>query len=75
MLLADIMRDSEALPEGAEAALKVSGTEIPMVLVTTADGATSIRGISAGILKEGIRKAERELREHLETVDVVGSEG
>lgn len=75
MLLADIMRDSEALPEGAEAALKVSGTEIPMVLVTTADGATSIRGISAGILKDGIRKAERELREHLETVDVVGSEG
>ena len=75
MLLADIMRDSEALPEGAEAALKVSGTEIPMVLVTTADGATSIRGISAGILKEGIRKAERELREHLETVDVVGSGG
>ncbi|NRB75514.1 MAG: hypothetical protein HRU46_14220 [Verrucomicrobiales bacterium] len=69
------MRDSEALPEGAEAALKVSGTDIPMVLVTTADGATSIRGISAGILKEGIRKAERELREHLETVDVVGSEG
>ena len=69
------MRDSEALPEGAEAALKVSGTEIPMVLLTTADGATSIRGISAGILKEGIRKAERELREHLETVDVVGSEG
>ena len=69
------MRDSEALPEGAEAALKVSGTEIPMVLVTTADGATSIRGISAGILKEGIRKAERELREHLETVDVVGSGG
>lgn len=75
MLLADIMRDSEALPEGAEAALKVSGTEIPMVLVTTADGATSIRGISAGILKDGIRKTERELREHLETVDVVGSEG
>ena len=74
-MLADIMRDSEALPEGAEAALKVSGTDIPMVLVTTADGATSIRGISAGILKEGIRKAERELREHLETVDVVGSEG
>ena len=74
-MLADIMRDSEALPEGAEAALKVSGTEIPMVLVTTADGATSIRGISAGILKDGIRKAERELREHLETVDVVGSEG
>ena len=69
------MRDSEALPEGAEAALKVSGTDIPMVLVTTADGATSIRGISAGILKEGIRKAERELREHLETVDVVGSGG
>lgn len=69
------MRDSEALPEGAEAALKVSGTEIPMVLVTTADGATSIRGISAGILKDGIRKTERELREHLETVDVVGSEG
>ena len=46
-----------------------------MVLVTTADGATSIRGISAGILKDGIRKAERELRKHLETVDVVGSEG
>ena len=75
MLLADITTDSEALPEGAEAALKVSGTEIPMVLVTTADGATSIRGISAGILKDGIGKAERELRAYLETVDVVGSEG
>ena len=74
MLLADIMTDSEALPEGAEAALKVSGTEIPMVLVTTADGAKSIRGISAGILKDGIGKAERELRGYLETVDVVGSE-
>ena len=74
-MLADIQTDSEALPKGAEAALKVSGTGIPMVLVTTADGATSIRGISAGILKDGIRKAERELRKHLETVDVVGSEG
>ncbi len=44
-----------------------------MVFVTTADGAQSIKGISYDAMKKDIRDVDRELRKHLETVNVTGT--
>jgi hypothetical protein len=71
VVLANHKADFELLPAGAKAAHKEAGEEIPMVLVSTADGSTSLRGIPCEKLKEGIREAVRDLREYLETVNVI----
>ena len=73
VVFANSKTDYEDLPAGAKAARKESGNTIPMVFVTTADGSESIRGISYDKLKKDIRDVDRELRKHLETVDVIGS--
>lgn len=73
MVFANSKTDYQDLPAGAKAAQKQSGNTIPMVFVTTADGSESIRGISYDKLKNDIRDVDRELRKHLETVDVIGS--
>ncbi|MEM9280362.1 MAG: hypothetical protein AAGA96_00915 [Verrucomicrobiota bacterium] len=72
-MFADSRSEYEALPAGAKAARKEAGNIIPMVFVTTADGETSIRGITYDDLSRDIREADRELRKHLETIDVIGS--
>ena len=61
------------MPKGAKAARSSAGNMIPMVLVTTADGETSIAGISYDAMKADIRDARRGLEKKLETVDVLGS--
>jgi hypothetical protein len=65
--------DYQSLPAGAKAARKDSGNTIPMVFVTTADGAQSIKGISYDAMKKDIRDVDRELRKHLKTVNVTGA--
>jgi hypothetical protein len=61
------------MPKGAKAARSSAGNTIPMVFVTTADGETSIAGISYDTLKADIRDANRDLKKTLNTVDVLGS--
>ena len=63
------------MPKGAKAARSKAGNTIPMVLVTSADGEKEISGISYATLKDDMRKANRELKKTLETVDVLASDG
>ncbi|MEM6916415.1 MAG: hypothetical protein AAF491_07590 [Verrucomicrobiota bacterium] len=65
--------DYSMLPKGAKAARRNAGNTIPMVFVTTANGEEEIEGISYDILKEDMRDANRDLRDKLETVNVLGS--
>ena len=73
VLFANSKTDWDALPPGAKSARKVSGNTIPMVLVTTADGEAAIDGIPYEDLKADARGAAKELRDLLETVDVLDS--
>ena len=50
------------------------GNTIPMVFVTTADGAKGIDAIPYATLKNDMRKSVRTLRSTLEETDVLGGE-
>ncbi|NNE92691.1 MAG: hypothetical protein HKN23_13675 [Verrucomicrobiales bacterium] len=73
MVFADTKKDSSALPQGVRDVRAKGGGTIPMVFVTTADGKKGIDAIPYNVLKEDMRKANRELKKTLETVDVLDS--
>ena len=65
MVFADSKQDQSKLPAGAKEVRSKAGNTIPMVFVTTADGAKGIEGISYDTLKKGTRDANRDLRKLL----------
>jgi hypothetical protein len=73
VLFANSKTDWDALPPGAKSARRVAGNYIPMVLVTTADGEAAIDAIPYETLKADARGAAKDLRDLLETVDVLDS--
>jgi hypothetical protein len=64
-----------SLPPGAREIQGQAGGTIPIVLVTTADASKGIQAFSYNTMKVDMRKAVRELRDKLETVDVLGGGG
>ncbi len=65
---------SDLLPSGAKSVKAKAGRDIPLVMVTNADGSEGIEGIPAKILKEDMRQAIRDLKDKLKTVAVVKEE-
>jgi hypothetical protein len=70
VVFANSKTEWSSLPPGAASLRSEGGGTIPMVFVTSADGAEGIMAITYDSLKSDIRKADRELRKKLETVAV-----
>ena len=63
------------MPKGAREIQGQAGGTIPIVLVTTADAEKGLKAFSYNTMKSDMRKAVRELRDFLETADVMGGGG
>ena len=74
VVFANSRTDSGALPAGAMEVRAKGGNTIPMVFVTTADGAKGIDAIPYATLKNDMRKSVRTLRSTLDETDVLGGE-
>lgn len=70
VVFANSKTEWSSLPPGAASLRSQGGGTIPMVFVTSADGADGITAITYDSLKSDMRKADRELRKKLETVAV-----
>ena len=74
VVFAHSKKEYGALPAGAKEVRPKGGNTIPMVLVTTANGAKGIDAIPYATLKSDLRKSVRNLKEALESVDVLGGD-
>jgi hypothetical protein len=72
LVYANSKKHWNSMPKGAREIQAQGGRTIPIVLVTTADAEKGLRAISYATMKSDMRKAVRELRDFLETADVLG---
>lgn len=75
LVYANSKKHWSSMPKGAREIQRQGGGTIPIVLVTTADAEKGLKAISYNTMKTDMRKAVRELRDFLETADVLGGGG
>jgi hypothetical protein len=77
VVFANSKGEQGSLPNGAREMLSKpeAGNTIPIVMVTTADGAKGLEVIPYKVLSDDCRGAARDLRKQLEGADVVGAAG
>lgn len=73
VVFANSKTEWSSLPPGAAGLRSKAGSTIPMVLVTSSDGSAGIEAIPYTVLRDDLRKAERELRKKLESIDALAS--
>jgi hypothetical protein len=72
LVYANSKKHWNSLPKGAREIQGQAGGTIPIVLVTTADANKGLKAFSYKAMSADMRKAVRELRDFLETADVLG---
>jgi hypothetical protein len=75
LVYANSKKHWNSLPKGAREVQGEAGGTIPIVLVTTADANKGLKGIPYKAMSADMRKTVRELREFLETADVLAGGG